>query len=217
MTSDTKIIKGGQEIALGALDVGDQIRFSQKRADDGTYSITAIHVPTPRTGGEVTAIGGSTMTLKRRNGETQIVTLTGSTKYKVGDADAAKSDVKVGSKVTVQGTTSGSTFTALTVHVRPTVVAGEVTAKTSTSLTLKQRDGSSVVVHLSSDTTYRIRGKQDGGLADIAVGDTAWAAGSTRTDGSIDAAGVAKGRLKGQHGDKDAKPDSPDSTSTTPG
>ena len=217
VTADTKVTKGGQAIAVGDLEVGDTIRFAQQRNDDGTYTITAIVVPTPKTGGEVTAISGSSMTLKRRNGDTQTVTLTGSTQYKVGGADGTKSDVKVGSKVTVQGSTSGSTFTALTVHVQPTIVAGEVTAKTSTSLTLKQRDGSSIVVHVSSDTKYGIRGNKDGGLADIAVGDTAWAAGSTRADGSLDATGVAKGRGKGQHREKGAKPDSSAAPSTTPG
>lgn len=217
VTADTKLRKGGQEITLADLEVGDVIHFSQKRNDDGSYTITAIQVPTPKTAGEVTAVSGSTLTLKRRNGETQTVTLTGSTQYKVGNAAGAKSDVKVGSKVTIQGSVSGSTFTALTVNIQPTVVAGEVTAKTGDSLTLKRRDGTTIVVHVSSDTKYGIRGKTDGGLADIAVGDTAWAAGTTRADGSLDADGVAKGRVKGQHKDKGAKPNASPAPSTTPG
>jgi hypothetical protein len=217
VTNDTKLRKGGQEITLTDLEVGDVIRFSQKRNDDGTYTITAIQVPTPKVAGEVTAVSGSTLTLKRRNGETQTVTLDSATQYKVGASDGAKSDVTVGSKVTIQGSVSGSTFTALTVHIQPTVVAGEVTAKTSDSFTLKRRDGSTIVVHVSPDTKYGIRGKAAGGLADIAVGDTAWAAGTTRADGSLDATGVAKGRIKGQHKDKSAKPDGSAAPSTTPG
>ena len=74
-----------------------------------------------------------------------------------------------------------------------------------------------IVVHVSPDTKYGVRGKQDGGLADIAVGDTAWAAGTTRADGSLDASGVAKGRVKGQHRDKGAQPDGSSAPSTTPG
>jgi len=216
VTADTTITKGGQTIKVGDLDVGDQIRFSQKRNDDGSYTITRIMVPTPVTGGEVTAVSGNSMTLKRRNGDAQTVVLNGSTIYKVGRADGSKSDVKVGSKVTVQGSVSGSTFTALTVNIQPTVVGGQVTAKTSSSITLKQRDGSSVVVHVSSGTTYRIRGDNTPALSDIAVGDMVIASGSPRSDGSIDADAVGSGRFKGGH-DKNATPNSTTAPSSQPG
>jgi Domain of unknown function (DUF5666) len=215
VTPTTTITKGGQAIEVADLNVGDQIRFAQKRNADGTYTVTAIRVPVPKASGEVTAISGNTMTLKRRDTETKI-TLNGSTQYKVGDATGSKSDVRVGSKVTVQGTVSGDTFTALTVHVRPTVVAGEVTAKTANTVTLKQRDGSSVVVHVSADTKYRMRGAETPGLDDLAVGDVAWAAGLVRADGSLDANAVVKGRGKNKR-DKNVQPQSSPATSAAPG
>jgi len=139
--------------------------------------------------------------------------LNGSTTYKFGDAAGTKADVTVGSKVTVEGTTSGTDFTALTVHVQPTVVVGEVTAKTATTLTLKQRDGSSLVVHVDANTRYGIRGNKTGALADIAVGDKAWASGKTRGDGSLDANGVASGFGHGKG--SESKPSA--APSTTPG
>jgi Domain of unknown function (DUF5666) len=217
--TDTKITKAGQTLALSDLDVGDHIRFAQKKNDDGTYTVTAISVPTAQTGGEVTAISGNTLTLKKRNGDTQAVTLTGSTTYRVGGAAGDKGDVKVGSKVTVAGDESGTTFTALAVNVQPTLVAGEVTAKTSNSITLKRRDGTSITIHVTADTKYGIRGTKDASLADIAVGDTAWAAGTTRSDGSLDATGVAKGfgRGKGDHQKNAPKPDASGSPSTNAG
>ncbi len=219
VTADTKIRKGGQDAKVGDLAVGDQIRFSQKRNDDGSYTITAIQVPTPKTGGEVTKIDGDTLTLKRRNGETQTVTLTGSTTYQVGREAGARTDVKVGSKVTVEGSTSGDAFTALTVHIQPDVVAGEVTAKGKDSLTLKLRDGSTVVVHVASDTKVGVRGNKAATLADIAVGDVAWAVGSKRADGSLDATGVAGGKGWGKKGDHkdDTKSPKVDGSSTNPG
>jgi hypothetical protein len=210
VTADTKITKAGTAIALGDLEVGDHIRFGQKKNDDGTYTVTAIAVPVDQTSGEVTAISGNTLTIKKRNGETQAVTLTGDTKYRVGGAAGAKSDVTVGSKVQVAGEASGTSFTALSVNVRPTLVGGEVTAKTSNSITIKRKDGTSVTIHVSADTKYGIRGTKDGGLADIKVGDTVWAAGTNRTDGSLDATGVAKGfgfgRGKGDHRGDAPKP-----------
>jgi hypothetical protein len=210
VTADTKITKAGQAIKLTDLAVGDHIRFAQKKNDDGTYTVTAIAVPVDHVSGEVTAVSGDTLTLKRRNGDTQSVTVTGSTTYSVGRAAGAKSDVTVGSRVDVAGEADGTKFTALAVAIQPTLVAGEVTAKTSNSITLKRRDGTSVTVHVSADTKFGVRGSKTATIADIAVGDTVWASGKSRGDGSVDANAVAKGfgfgRGKGDHQGDSPKP-----------
>ena len=193
VTADTTITKGGQTIKVGDLDVGDTILFRQKRNDDGTYSIVAIVVPTPKAAGEVTALTSSTMTLKGRGDKTRTITLTGSTTYTLGKTKAAKSDLAVGSRVVVEGSVSGDTFTALTVHIALSSASGEVTAKTASSITVKRRDGKTTVIHVSSDTVFKVRGKDAATLADIAVGDRAAAQGTRRTDGSLDAL-VIQGR-----------------------
>ena len=263
VTSDTKITKGGQTIAASDLMVGDQIRFSQKRNDDGTYAITSIVVPTPmasgvvtavtantftikkrggttqvitvnastvytlgkakgaksdvtvgsnatvsgtvtgstftalsvkialsRAAGEVTAISGSTITVKKGNAAPQVVTVTSSTAYSLGKAKGSKSDVKVGSRITASGTVSGSTFTALTVNVALDHAAGDVTAKTSATITIKGRGGKTTVIHVSSSTTFKVKGKDAATIADIAVGDRLQADGVRRSDGSMDATSV---------------------------
>jgi len=187
VTAETTITKGGQAIKIGDLDVGDAVAFRQKRNDDGTYSIVAIVVPTPKAAGEVTAVTASSLTIKGRGDTTRTITLNGSTAYQLGKAKGAKSDVKVGSRVVVEGTVSGETFTALTVHVALSTASGEVTAKSSDSITLKRRDGKTTVIHLSSKTQISVRGKAAATVADIAVGDRAEAAGTTRADGSLDA------------------------------
>ncbi len=45
------------------VQVGDQVRIAEKRNDDGTYTMTQIHVVMPTIGGQVTAIDGSTITV----------------------------------------------------------------------------------------------------------------------------------------------------------
>jgi hypothetical protein len=187
VTADTTITKGGQAIKVGDLDVGDTIHFRQKRNDDGTYSIVAIVVPTPKAAGEVTALTSSTMTLKGRGDKTRTITLNGSTAYTLGKVKGAKSDLAVGSRVVVEGTVSGDTFTALTVHIALSNASGEVTAKTASSITLMRRDGKTTVIHISSDTTFKVRGKDAAKIADIAVGDRVEAQGTRRADGSLDA------------------------------
>lgn len=190
VTADTTITKGGQAIKLGDLDVGDTVAFRQKRNDDGTYSIVAIVIPTPKAAGEVTAVTASTLTLKGRGDQTKTITLNGSTAYQLGKAKGARSDVKVGSRVTVEGNVSGDTFTALTVHIALSSASGEVTAKSAGSITLKRRDGTTIVVHVSSATQFKVRAKDAATLADIAVGDRVEAQGTTRADGSLDAVNV---------------------------
>jgi Domain of unknown function (DUF5666) len=190
VTDDTTITKGGQAVKVGDLDVGDKILFRQKRNDDGTFAIVAIVVPTPKTAGEVTAVTPSTLTLKGRGDKTQTVQLNASTTYQLGRTKGDKTDVKVGSRVVVEGSVSGETFTALTVHVALSNAGGEVTAKTDDTITVKRRDGKTTVLHLSKDTTFKVRGKEAATLADIKVGDRVQASGTSRDDGSLDALNV---------------------------
>jgi len=116
--SSTTITKGGATIAIGDLAVGDQIRFAQDKATDGTYTITAIKVVLPAIGGEVTAISGNTITVTGRDGTTGTIHVDSDTTYQVdGTAGKALSDVTVGSFVIAEGTlrTDGS-LDADTVH-----------------------------------------------------------------------------------------------------
>ncbi len=217
VATDTKLTKGGQPIAVGDLKVGDKISFRQKKNDDGTYTIVSINVPTPVAAGEVTAVGTNTLTIKGRDGTPKTITLNGDTKYTLGGKAGAKSDASVGTDVTIQGTTSGDTFTALTVHVRLSEVAGVVTAKGTNSITIKGRDGNPVTIHTSPTTTFFVRGKGKAAtLADIAVGDRVGASGTKNADGSIDAVGVVGGPAKAAKPAKPATPQTP-TGSTQPG
>src|SRR5206468_1026908 len=62
--SGTTFSKSGATIALGDLKVGDEVGFRQTRETDGTFTIDSIAVILPHAGGEVTAVTGSTITLK---------------------------------------------------------------------------------------------------------------------------------------------------------
>ncbi|MEO8229278.1 MAG: DUF5666 domain-containing protein [Chloroflexota bacterium] len=196
VTADTKIAKGGAAATLADLKVGDRVVLRQKRNADGTYAIVALTVPIPVVAGTVTAVAAASLTLKTRDGSSRTIELTGKTTYKLGRADGKKSDLKVGSIVVVTGTKGSAnafTATAVRIQVRLDKVGGEVTAKTSDSLTLKQRDGSSVTVKVGSDTKFVVRGAASAGLADIAVGMKVSAAGTRNADGSLNAS-VVQGR-----------------------
>jgi hypothetical protein len=118
VTSDTKITKGGQTIAVSDLAVGDHVVFSQKRNDDGTYTVTAIRVVLPTVGGQVSAIDGSTITITQPGGTTSKIHVSGDTKITVdGKSDASVSDIKVGSFIIAEGTQrSDGSLDAATLH-----------------------------------------------------------------------------------------------------
>ncbi len=196
VTPATVITRGGQPIPVGDLRIGDQIRFSQTRNDDGSYAITAIVVPTPTAGGEVTAVDASSITVKGKDGSTKVIAVTEATVYQLGKTPGSKADVKVGVKVNAQGTTSGESFTAITVRVSLPDVTGVVSAKTKDSITIKHRDGSTTVIHVTDKTTFEVDDKEPASLADIAVGDRVEAEGTVRADGSMDAVAVEGGPKK---------------------
>jgi hypothetical protein len=104
VTSTTTITKGGATITVGDLAVGDQIRFVQERASDGTYTVTAIVVVLPTIAGEVTAIDGNTLTVTQRGGTTATIHVDADTTYRVNGAAGSLSDIKVGSVVVAEGT-----------------------------------------------------------------------------------------------------------------
>ena len=90
--------------------MGDEIRFRQQRADDGTFSVTAIVVVLPTVVGEVTRVDGNTITVTQRGGTTATIHVDGDTTYRVNGAAGSLSDIKVGSIIVAEGTqrTDGS-------------------------------------------------------------------------------------------------------------
>jgi hypothetical protein len=118
VTSSTTITKADATIAVGDLAAGDEIRFAQEKASDGSFSITAIRVVLPAIGGEVTAVTGDTITVTGKDGTTGTIHVDSATAYEVGGtAGKALSDITVGSFVIAEGTlrTDGS-LDAATVH-----------------------------------------------------------------------------------------------------
>lgn len=200
--SDTvDLTKGGQDIAVSDLKVGDQVRFSQTRNADGTYTVTAVAVVVPTVQGTASAISSTGFKVTTRDGSVWTVTVNGSTTYSYGQGTGTLADVKDGQAVRVQGTTTADNqITALNVRVAGDRAVGTVTAKTADTITIRRRDGSSLTIHVDADTTYRVAGVDNADLGDITVDMAIGVSGRARADGSIDADAVATG--KGLRGDR---------------
>jgi hypothetical protein len=208
VTTTTVITKGGVKVAVGDLKQGDVVGFRETRKADGTYSIDAIDVVTPSAKGAVTKIDGNDITITQPGGATRVITVTDSTVYKRGSAAASKADVKVGDGIQALGAVSGTTFTATSVSIDLADAAGKVTAKTTDSITVLGGNGQSIVIHVTTSTTYEIKGQATAALSGIAVGDYVGAEGTLRSDGSLDAVSVQAGAPKGQHPPESPEPDS---------
>jgi Domain of unknown function (DUF5666) len=212
--ADTKVFLGSQAGKVGDLAVGNEVRLRQKKNADGSFTVVSLTVPGAKAAGEVTAVSGNTITIKRRGGATTTLTVNGATVYRQGGEAAAKADVKVGSNINAEGKPGSSdNFTATVVRISLSRVAGEVTAKTASTITVKQRDGKSVVVHVDADTRYLVRGTNGtkATLANVEVGNRLVATGVRRADGSLDAAAVGAGKVKEP---KTVKPAAPSPSAT---
>ena len=104
VTDSTTITKGGATITLGDLDVGDEIRFRQERATDGTYTVTAIVVVLPTVAGEISAIDGNTITVTQPGGTTATIHVDSDTTYRLAGGAGSLSDLEVGAVIVAEGT-----------------------------------------------------------------------------------------------------------------
>ncbi|HET7169165.1 MAG TPA: DUF5666 domain-containing protein [Candidatus Limnocylindrales bacterium] len=210
ITDAVDVTKGGQAAALADLKVGDQVAFRQTRDAAGTYTVTALAVVVPTIGGQISAPTSTGFKVTTRDGSVWTVTVNASTRFQFGTGDGTLTDVKAGESAVVAGTTTGdNALTALTVRVSPDRAIGTVTAKTADTITIKQRDGSSLAIHVGAATTYRVGGAAGtaDSLADVSVDMAVAVTGRARADGSIDAdqvvAGVGRGMMRDGFGGLD--------------
>lgn len=141
---------------------------------------------TPRAGGEITAINGTTITVSgQRKGGSYTIETSGATFSKDGEASNLAA-FAVGDTVMAEGTLSGTTLTATKVfggmpqggkggmggpggHGRGAGVMGEVTGVDGNTITVTGKNGQTYTVEAGSATVQKM---VTGSLSDIAVGDT---------------------------------------------
>jgi hypothetical protein len=82
----------------------DVIVAGTKGSTDTSLTASTVVIRLPVVAGEVTAINGNAITIKRFDGTTQTIHVSGDTTYRVAGVDSAKlSDVKVGMQLLAQG------------------------------------------------------------------------------------------------------------------
>ncbi len=129
----------------------------------------------PRLKGEIVSIAATSFTMKGPDGHNVTVVVDDMTSY-IGSLTAF-SDLHVGDQVGVAGRRSGESSLVARVIIDAGSLAlgipvgGQVTAATSTKLTIELRDGLTFSFTIDSGTDYLSRGKAATTLADVKVGD----------------------------------------------
>ena len=175
----------------------------------------------------VSAVNGSNVSLQTADGWTRTITLSDATKITKAGAAIKASDLAVGDMVRLDQTRQDDgTYTVAAIVVELPRAVGTVTAKDADSITIKGFDGTASTIHVGAKTTYRVAGKTDAALADVAIGAVVVAEGTKRADGSLDAVTVGTGPARGTFpgpgpgwpfGPRDGGPKASPGASTAPG
>ena len=188
----------------------------------------ALGIGLGRGGVEITAIDGTSVALKTVDGWTRTIEVTSSTQITKGGDTIALSDLAVGDTIRFrQKRNADGSFSVTRIDVVLPTVAGTVTAKTGSTITLKQRDGTSVTVHVDASTKFHVQGVTGAAsLSNVTVGMGLIANGEKNADGSLNADQVLAGSAKklrdgtkpgNPHNNSDAKPDASPEGSAAPG
>jgi hypothetical protein len=151
-----------------------------------------------RGGVEITAIDGSSLSLRTEDGWTRTIEVTSSTRITKGGDAISIGDLAVGDHIAfAQKRNDDGTFSITRIAVVLPHVAGTVTATTDSTITIEQRGGTSVTVHVNDSTRFKVEGVNgEAKLSDVKAGMRIVAGGEQRSDGSLDAATVLAGTGK---------------------
>jgi hypothetical protein len=166
------------------------------RLPDGFAGFAGPHLGFGAGNITITAIDGSSISLETVDGWTRTITVTDETQLSKDGDEIALAELEVGDKVRFrQAVDDNGTWTVTAIAVVSPSVLGQVTAVDGDSITLSQRDGSSVTVHVDSSTAFTVSGESGKSVSDVEVGMIVVASGDENDDGSLDAARVRAGTI----------------------
>lgn len=117
--ASTKFTLGSTRAAGSKSDVkvGSEVVVQGPQGSANSIAALSVAVAQPRVSGEVTATTASTITIKKYDGTTQVINVTGSTTYHVaGSSGATLAQITVGMAIVAEGTqNSDGTLTATSV------------------------------------------------------------------------------------------------------
>ena len=147
----------------------------------------------PGPGGEVTAIGDSSLTLATPNGDSLTVNVSDETVVRLveSQSDGSLSDIEVGDHIRVAGQRNDDgSVEAQAIMVAPDgdMAGGRVTAVDGNTITVQNRDDETTTIITSDSTEFRLGPDgETGSIADVTTDTGVRAFGELQEDGSLNA------------------------------
>jgi Domain of unknown function (DUF5666) len=140
----------------------------------------------------ISTISGSDLTVTTTDGWTRTINVGATTTITRAGQTIGVGDLKVGDAIRFQQQPNADgTFTITAIEVVLPRVTGQVSATTSDTITIQRQDGTTMTIHIGSDTTYRVPGIDNATLSDIKPGMVILAQGTQNADGSLQAVAVS--------------------------
>ena len=151
----TRFFEGSKPVTAAALVVGERVDISRTASAPATAAKITIEVAA--LAGTVSAVSGNVITITGGEGFSRTIDVSASTTYSEGGTAVTLSAVLVGSKIKAQGLVSSdqTALNAISVAIAaPKDVKGNVSAVTSSSVTVLGSDNTSTTLTITPTTTF---------------------------------------------------------------
>ena len=172
ITPTTTFFEGATAVTAAALAVGEHVDIT--RLTSSLTTAVKVNIEMASVAGIVSSVSGNVITITGGEGFTRTIDVSSATTFSEGGSPVTLGAVVVGLKITATGIVAAdqTTLDALTVAIiAPKDVKGNVTALTSTSVTVLGANNVSTVVTITSATTF-FTGTAPATAAALAVGET---------------------------------------------
>lgn len=183
----------GVALTVGIAGIASASSFhSRHDGNCASAKVSAFNYAGGGTGGYVSAVTPTSVTVESAKGTTTTYTLTSTTTYTEGTATTTASSLVVGDRIRID-TSSTDPTTATSVTIELAELFGTVSSVSGSSISIKDLQGFTRNILVSSTTTYTSGGTA-ATLASVVVGSKIIAQGTIDTNGtSLDALTVAIG------------------------
>ncbi len=157
VSSSTTYTRAGKTVSLSAITSGETVHVMGQRNSDGSVTATRVDIELPHVGGQVSAVSGSTITVKDPQGTSHIIHTSASTTVQRAGASASLSDIVTGAQIGAEGTkNSDGSLNAETITIMLPHAGGQIKSVSGTDITVTDpRDASATtVIHVTASTRY---------------------------------------------------------------
>ena len=156
VTANTKYTRAGKTVSLSAITSGEAINVRGTRNSDGSITATQVEIVLPHLGGQVTAISGSTITVRDRDGGTATIHTSSSTTVQRAGQSSSLSAIAVGAQINAEGTkNSDGSLNAEAITIILPRAGGQVKSVSGSTITVTDpRGASTTTINVTASTKY---------------------------------------------------------------